>query len=252
MIVNSSLAGIHIIFHEAHGLLAGKIAHQLKEKYRPPHWFETLIAVCEHDDRQLNFDEKKYLSEIGVPMDFTEEKAVVTDMILRMKRVLKSTEKKSLWIKLLISYHLEFIYSDRAKKSKRIQSFLSVAKQDRNVILKHYNTTDDQAREYYELLRFCDRLSLILCKDEAPDAGRVLEINTSIQNRTYFVKKATNGNLTVTPWPFRDSSFELAIEERILKETQFSSSTHFKKVLMKAQPVLKTWTLMQSERSVNA
>lgn len=249
MIVNSSLAGIHIIFHEAHGLLAGKIAHQLKRKYRPPYWIETLTAICEHDDRQLNFDEKNYLSEIGVPLDFTEEKVLVQDIMARMKRVLKSAEKKSLWIKLLISYHLEFIYAGYAPKSKRIKSFLTAQKNERDLILKRYKTSDKDARNYYEFLRFCDRLSLILCNDETPEADRVLEINTSIEERTYFIKKASNGNLNITPWPFRDAKFELAIEERVLKKTQFTSSTHFEKVLMNTEPTFKKWTLNQSDKS---
>ena len=211
MIINKSLLGIHIIFHEAHGLLAGKIANEISEKYRPINWFETLIAVCEHDDRQLNFAEKNYLSEIGLPLDFTEEEFTVRDVMERMQRILKSSENKSLWIKLLIAYHLEFIYAPMQGKSKRITAFFKEQEQMRKTILEEFKISDEKARTYYEFLRFCDRLSLILCKDEAPEAGRLLEINTSIGGKTYFIKKTENDDLIISPWIFREDEFDLSI-----------------------------------------
>lgn len=247
MIVNKSIRGLHIIFHEAHGLLAGKIANKIAAEYRPIHWFETLIAVCEHDDRQLNFNEKDYLSDIGVPLDFTEERSSVKDVMVRMQRILKSAENKSLWVKLLISYHLEFIYSPLKADSKQITEFLANEEKERLNILKLFNISDKRARNYYEFLRFCDRLSLILCKDEAPDANRLLEINTSINGKTYFIKKTENDELIITPWIFSSTEFKLSVEERILKETQFSSSKQFETILMKAIPHFKKWVIKKTE-----
>ena len=212
MIVNKSVLGIHIILHEAHGLLAGKIANIIQPDLRPIHWFETLIAVTEHDDRQLNFKEKDYLSDIGVPLDFTEERSSVNEVMQRMKRILESSENKSLWIKLLISYHLEFIYSDLAEESQQINNFLKEQVTERKAILKHYHLSDKKARSYYEFLRFCDRLSLILCNDETPECERVLEINTSINGDTYFIKKNDEEQLIITPWIFSAAEFELSIE----------------------------------------
>ena len=246
MIVNKSILGLHIIFHEAHGLLAGKIANEINEKYRPIHWFETLIAVCEHDDRQLNFAEKNYLSDIGVPLDFTEEQFSVNDIMSRMERVLKSSENKSLWIKLLISYHLEFIYSDMREKSKRISSLFAKQVLVRKDILEDFKISDAKARNYYEFLRFCDRLSLILCKDETPERGRMLEINTSIDGKTYFIKKTEKEELIISPWIFSADEFELSIEERVLRETQFTSNLQLESVLMSAKPNLKKWKIMKS------
>jgi hypothetical protein len=246
MIVNKSVIGLHIIFHEAHGLLAGKIANEIAAEYRPIHWFETLIAVCEHDDRQLNFDEKDYLSDIGVPLDFTEERSSVKDVITRMQRILKSAANKSLWVKLLISYHLEFIYSDLKAESKRIASFFADEDRARQLILKEFKISDKKARSYYEVMRFCDRLSLILCKDEAPAAERLLEINTSINGETFFIKKAKNGELIITPWIFSNTEFEVSVEERILRETQFTSATQFQTILMESKPQPKKWVLKKA------
>lgn len=247
MIVNKSVLGIHVIFHEAHGLLAGKIANEIEAKYRPINWFETMIAICEHDDRQLNFDEKDYLSDIGVPLDFTEERCSVNDVMKRMQRVLKTAAKKSLWVKLLISYHLEFIYSTLKEESKQITEFLINEKHLRQQILKQFKISDKKARTYYEVLRFCDRLSLILCKNETPDASRLLEINTSINGETFFIKKIENDGLIITPWIFSATEFELCVEERILQETQFTSPKQFESVLMKSKPQSKKWLIMKSK-----
>lgn len=243
MIVNKSIEGIHIIFHEAHGLLAGKIANEIASKYRPIHWFETLIAICEHDDRQLNFSEKDYLSDIGVPLDFTEEKSTISDILMRMKRILKAATNKSMWTNLLISYHLEFIYSHLTADSKQLKIFFVDEKKSRQHVLKQFKISDKKARMYYEFLRFCDRLSLILCKNEVPDANRLLEINTSINGETFFIKKTENNELIITPWIFNSSQFELSVEERILKETRFTSSNQFETVLMQANPNIKKWVI---------
>lgn len=248
MIVNKSLKGLHIIFHEAHGLLAGKIGYEISQEFRTINWFETLIAICEHDDRQLNFKEKNYLSEIGLPLDFTEEEIKVEEVIIRMNRVLKSSSNKSLWVKLLISYHLEFIYSELRENSKQIRKFFIKEEESRQQLLKHFNISDKKGRAIYEYLRFCDRLSLILCKDEAPDAGRLLEINTSINEETYFIKKTKDNEMIISPWIFTSSQFELSIEERVLKETQFTSSKQFEKALLAVQPELKKWIIKKDEQ----
>ncbi len=247
MIVNITKDGLHIIYHAAHGLLAGKIANSILEKYRPLPWFETLVAVTEHDDRQLDFSEKKYLSDIGVPTDFTEEKQTIYQVLKRMRRVINHADTKSSWSRLLISYHLEFLYGQLRNKSKKIDSFFSNEKEQRAIILKAYNTLEEQANKDYQFLRFCDRLSLILCKDETPELGRIIEINTSIDNLEFVIKKSNDERLIIEPWIFKQKSFELNVEERFVRATQFKSSADFEKTLIETKPTLKTWQLTQSD-----
>ncbi len=231
MIVRSSSEGIHIIYQAAHGLLAGKIGQELQIRLRPTLWFETLVAIVEHDDQQLNFKEKRYVSEVGLPMDFTEYDVRVQDSILRAKRVIKQAKSKSLWTALLVSYHLDFLYGSLGKKFKEAERFLRDQQLFRKKVLSHFGISNDRAKAAYDLLRFCDRCSLVLCKDEIPDAGREVEINTSIENETYYLKKSENNELTVAPWCFQKSSFELTVEETVLKTTQFKSQLAFKKYL---------------------
>jgi len=184
MIVTKSKEGFHIINHAAHGLLAGKIATHIKHNLMPKQWFETIIAITEHDDRQLNFDEKNYLSDIGIPLDFTEESSTNIQVLKRMQRVINSVKSKSSWTRLLVSYHLQFLYGKLRSQSKKVDSFLLEERKMRSKILSDYKIDNKKGKAYYEILRFCDRLSLILCKNEVPTRGRKLEINTSIEGHT--------------------------------------------------------------------
>ena len=246
MIVNKTHDGFRIIFHSAHGLLAGKIANELLPSLRPEPWFETLIAVTDHDDRQLNFKEKEYLSGLGMPIDFKDEKPTVYQILKRIKRITKEAKNKSSWTRLLISFHIEFLYGHLLKSSVYLKQFFDEEFKIRKTILKLYKIGDAKAKESYEFLRFCDRLSLILCKDETPELGRLLEINTSINNIRYFVKSNEDDSIIIEPWIFKNSDFDLCIEEQYLRASQFKSQKDFECQLMKVTPSLKHWVLRKN------
>lgn len=246
MIVRKSVHGLHIILHSAHGLLAGKIASQIKHNLRSINWLETVISICEHDDRQLNFKEKDYLSKLGVPLDFTENSDSTAEIVKRMERVIRLAKNKSSWIRLMISYHLEFLYSDLKTKSKKIDFFLKNEENERKLIHNLYNISDIKGREIYQILLFSDRLSLILCKDETPSVGRFLEINKTINNKHYVIERREDDKLTVNPWIFEKDEFELQIEERLIEQVTFKSSKEFEKILMNTSPTLLSWTLIKA------
>ncbi|MFS4446532.1 DUF3891 family protein [Maribacter sp. 2307UL18-2] len=231
MIIRKSEKGLHIVYQASHGLLAGKIAQELKKEYRPKLWLDTLVAVVEHDDHQLDFDEKNYLSDLGMPLDFTEDTVSTTKVLKRAKRVIGQAKSKSLWMALLVSFHLEFLYGHLREESQGAKTFLDDQTKFRNDTMSHLGMGKKEAENAYELLRFCDRCSLILCKDEIPDSGRKIEINTSIENKTYFLLRKENACLTVEPWCFETNEFEVSIEETIIEQTKFKNQEEFKKVL---------------------
>lgn len=249
MIVNQTHDGFRIIFHAAHGLLAGKIANALLPSFRPEPWFETLVAITDHDDRQLNFEEKNYLSVLGVPIDFIDEKQNIYEILKRIKRITREAKNKSSWTRLMISFHIEFLYGALAETSSYLKQFFIEDANERTVILKLYNLSIEQARANYEVLRFCDRLSLILCKDETPALGRLLEINHSIKDKTYFVKQNKEGHITIEPWVFQTNVIELCVEERYLEVAQFKSQKDFETQLMQESPSLKCWKLHKNLKS---
>jgi len=96
-----------------------------------------------------------------------------------------------------------------------------------DLIILHSISKSDFERGYQVLL-FCDRLSLILSQNQIPFAGREIEINKSIDGKTYFVSEDEQGNLNVRPWIFNREQFEVSIPVRRLKITTFKSTSEFK------------------------
>ena len=156
MIERKSSEGLHVIYQAAHGLLAGKIANELKHKFRPPLWLQTLIAVIEHDDQQLNFEEKKYLSALGVPLDFTENNATVKQVVHRGERVIRQARSKSLWTAMLVLYYLDFLYGDIRIKHATAKKILESQDGFRKECRKHSGLTMAKAESFYHILGFCD------------------------------------------------------------------------------------------------
>lgn len=241
MIVNKSSKGLHVIYQASHGLLAGKIAEQVMIKYRPVQWLETLVAVVEHDDQQLGYDEKNYLSKHGMPLDFSEDSVSVSKVLKRAKRVFHHAKGKSLWTALLVSFHLDFLYDSLRGKSIKAKRFLDAQKIFRKETISYFGINESEAASHYQLLRFCDRCSLILCKDEIPDAERKIEINTSLDGKNYFIHRKKNEKLSITPWCFEANSFELSIEETILEQTKFKNQKQLRDVLEASQRNILIW-----------
>lgn len=247
MIVNTTNKGWEIISQYAHGLLAGRIAAQIHPKYRPKQWLETLTAIVEHDDVQADLAMQSCLSDAGLPMDFTLSKPEPqSNVIKRAKGLMKLATNKSRWIALLISCHLDFLYN-KEEAGKEMEAFLQGGKKFRREKVKVFGITEQQLNEYYQIMKFCDRLSLILCKDQVPENGRKLEINNSINDETYYVSKNVEDRLIIEPWCFKDASFDLSVETRYVKQATFSSGAALKKALNKTEATLKDFKFKTSE-----
>lgn len=239
MIVNTTNKGWEIISQYAHGLLAGRIAAQIHPKYRPKQWVETLTAIIEHDDKQIDLDIQSCLSDAGLPMDFTLSKPEPqSSLVNRARGLMELAMNKSRWIALLISCHLDFLYNNK-DAGKEMQVFLKEGLAFRKQTVKKFNINEEKLNEYYQILRFCDRLSLIICKDEVPEKGRRLEINKSINHETYFVSRGEADQLIIDPWCFKEKSFDLSVESRYLEQATFSSGKALKTALDKTEVTLK-------------
>ncbi|WP_121666552.1 DUF3891 family protein [Mesonia aquimarina] len=246
MIVNKKKNGYALIYHTAHGFLASKIAKELNFSVRTQYWEELVLAICAHDDQQLNFAEKKYLSKNGIPLDFTESSDTVWQILKRMKRIFHLVYPKSLYSALLVVYHFNFLYGHLRKKSKLIQDFFLQQKKVEQEVLRIYSLTSEEVKSAYDILRFCDRLSLILCKNEIPTGHRKLEINTSILDKTYYIFKNKKNQITVEPWLFKENKISLSVEQRLVNIATFSNEDSFKSALKQTQPHLVSYSLHQS------
>tara|TARA_R100000935_G_C2770810_1_gene137576 strand:- start:53 stop:790 length:738 start_codon:yes stop_codon:yes gene_type:complete len=241
MIVNLKNEGWEIFSHSSHGLLAGKIANEIQDKYKSKNWVATLAAIIEHDDRQLDFDEKNYLTKLGTPKDFLLENRNVTEIVKRSERLLRQAEEKSTWIAMLIAHHLRFIYSDMAKEKKTISDFLIKLEDKESHYIKSQNLTEKEVDEIYQIVVFADRCSLILCQNAIPTKNRSLEINTSINNKTFWIRQDETLNIKVEPWIFEKENFTVNAEYKLLENNSFSSNNEFQMLLSESPIRFKSW-----------
>jgi len=245
MIVKHCEEGWDIVSHYAHGLLAGKIAQQLQIDLRPKFWLDTLTAIVEHDDHLLDFEEQNYLSENGMPLDFTMSCGTNSETLEHAKRVYENSLQKSHLIALLVGRHLEFLYEGLAEEYAPMKKFLENIKSDRSKQRSIYKISKSDEDHSYDILLFCDRLSLILCQDEIPEVERKLEINSTIKDKTYFINQKDDIYF-IEPWCFEQDIIDVEHEYRILDQPSFDSNTALKKALEAAPIKLRYFKLRKS------
>lgn len=241
MIVRNSSEGWHIIYQAAHGILAGKLANELLVKLRPLRWMETLTAIIEHDDQQLNFEEKSYLNNLGMPVDFTEDHQTEDQVLERARRVLNKAAHKSKWTAMLVSLHIDFLYNRKEYPGEKLKDFFASQEKVRKEYYAYYNIQETEAGEAYDVLRFCDRCSLILCKDEIPAFGRSIEINKTINKKEYMLRQNKDRSITVEPWCFEKKEFDISVEEQLLQKASFKDDAEFHESLLQAETITRSW-----------
>ncbi|HEA30926.1 MAG TPA: DUF3891 family protein [Leeuwenhoekiella sp.] len=239
MIVKQKKEGWEIISHYTHGLLAGKIANQLENDLKGPHWLDVLTAVIEHDDHLLDFDEQNYLTDNGSPMDFTMSSGTPAEMVKHAQGVYSDAMQKSQLVGLLVGRHLSFLYEDLDFKEMRL--FLEKIEKERSNQRKTYNLSKADEDALYNILLFCDRCSLILCQDAIPEVGRKLEINTTIAKNTYFISKTGQDTLKIEPWCFEEEDFTLTLEYRMLAKASYKSNQELEENLENAKVQIRTF-----------
>lgn len=245
MIVKHCEAGWEIVSHYAHGLLSGKIASQLKEEWMPEHWVDVLTGIIEHDDHLLDFEEQDYLTENGTPRDFMMEGGSNAETLEHARRVFSNAMQKSQMIALLTGRHLAFLYEALADEYAPMDEFLQHVDGLRKGQRKIYGLNKKGENHLYDLMLFSDRCSLILCQDNIPAVGRQVEINKTIDNQRYFLKRTDKGSLTVEPWPFQKETFQLDFEFRVLEGPTFKDNIELKEALEGATIKMRSYILKE-------
>lgn len=243
MIVKHCEKGWEIISHYAHGLLSGKIASQLKTEWMPEHWVDVLTGIIEHDDHLPDFEEQDYLTENGTPRDFTMEGGSDKETLKHAKLVFSNAMQKSQMIALLTGRHLEFLYETLAESYPPMNDFLKGIASLRKSQRKLYGMTKKDEDHLYDIMLFSDRCSLILCQDKMPEVGRKLEINKTIGNKRFFIRKGDSDCLHIEPWPFEADTFQLDFEYRILNESTFKDNLSLKKAMEVAEIKMRSYMM---------
>lgn len=223
MIVRPHPKGWKICLHPAHGVLAARLFEQLHDPPEGDLALPSLLAVAEHDDHQLDFNTGDYLTEAGAPVDFTLIATSDKQRSIQSEQLLKEAYRKHAWTYLLIGMHYEYLYAGQ-EVDKRLQLILEDVKGKRKEILHRRSWTADLLDRTYGQLRFCDRLSLLLCGNDIPALGRAVEINDGLGEPAFLTQDPETQLLNIDPWPFALTAFTVSAECFLLTRLSFPSS----------------------------
>ena len=240
MIVNYTKKGWQIVTQRQHGILAALFAAEWKISEHPERWMETLLAIAEHDDAEVELDGQNLLTNSGGPLNFDMKEF---DQAY-YEKLFRLTITKNRYIALLISFHIEFLCRKAAETNTKAKSFLKEQATLRQEWMHELNLKEKEVLRIYDLLEWCDACSLLLCQDLVQPQKRKLEISTGPNNKPYYVQQAGEQKITVTPWPFETEKFVVRFEWRLLNQLQFKSSAEFRKEFLQAEVRETIWEVV--------
>lgn len=228
MIVNYTEAGWQVITQRAHGLLAAQICAHWQARERPERWVETLIATAEHDDAYHEFDQDDLLNANGGPVNYK----MTTFNKAQCDRQLQLAVTKSSWIRLLLGRHIQFVHG----KAPKAQTYMKALKKQEKAWMTDLSVSEKELSEAYELLEFCDALSLLICQGLVQPEQRKIEISKGPDQTAYQLFAQKEGQLVITPWPFEPVTFQISYESRTLNRLTFEDVEEFKKAVFSTEP----------------
>lgn len=237
MIVNYKDTGWEIITQRAHGIVAAQVAMNWKEKDRPKRWLETLLAIAEHDDAEVELEKDDLVTETGGPVNFAMKKFE----LLHCQHQEKLTISKSRYIALLASMHMEFLYRKEAHENKEAHAFLAQQNKLRAAWRKDLGISEAEAKKIYYLLEWCDAFSLILCRQQVQPECRAIEISTGPDGVVYNLTQAEDGKLNIDPWPFEPDQFTIYYDSRNISQLKFTDAAEFRDAFLKAPVEEVVW-----------
>jgi hypothetical protein len=242
MIVTSHTKGWKITTQRSHGLLAALLANQYNIDLPNEIFVPTLIAIAEHDDGVAETLASKNLTDAGAPRHFLVDNGSTKTDLKQYVNVMELASAKSELNALLTAMHLDFIFNNRVKgEDKVLDAFLKQLGKDRKVMLKNTALDEDFAAHLYRFVEWCDAFSLLICMDKIQPEGRKMEISESpdgVMSQAFYKK---DNVITVEPWPFKNDTFKVFYEYKVVEQLQFKSIEAFNEVYKKTPVARKVF-----------
>ncbi|WP_310393745.1 DUF3891 family protein [Hymenobacter sp.] len=244
MIVNSTPAGWQVIYQQAHALLAAQAAWHWPPLGPPDQFVGLLAAIAQHDDEQDDWHGRgghHGLTPAGAPASFVQKEF----SLVQAQSVLAAARFQGRWRSLLTSQHLSALYGALRGQTKELDAFLDELAARQNEWRKALKINKKEAHQAYALLHWCDRLSLILCRQEIPEMGRAVEIYRGPDGPTHTLAQPGGpGQLVViAPWPFRVKEVAVSVEASVLAQLQFADDAALAAALRAAPVETLRWEL---------
>lgn len=241
MIVNYTKEGWEIITQRAHGILAAQLGMNWKLKERPERWMETLLAIAEHDDAEVELEEDDLLTGQGGPLNF----AMKSFDLQHCERLSRFSITKSRYIALLSSMHMEFLYKKEEKKNSEAREFLKKQRLLQEEWLRELKLKKEDVEKTYSFLEWCDAFSLLICQKQLQPEKRSIEISQGPDGNQYQLYQVDDKKLTINPWPFELSAFTVYYESRLISQLQFKDSAEFRDAFHKAKVSEIVWEIVK-------
>ncbi|HVG11716.1 MAG TPA: DUF3891 family protein [Flavisolibacter sp.] len=239
MIVNYKQEGWEVITQRAHGIVAAQLAAQWKAAHRPQRWLETILAIAEHDDAENELDGEILITDAGGPLNF----AMKNFDLEKCRKLASLTITKSRYIALLSSMHMTFLYEKDGASDPKAKAFLKEQAALQSQWRSELSLSKEESLRIYDLMEWCDALSLLICKGDMQPEERRLEISTGPDKKKYFLVQTGEDVLAIDPWPFEGKEFSVNFEYRTLSQVQFRSSADFRALFITSTPSEKKWRL---------
>ncbi|RYY18752.1 MAG: DUF3891 family protein [Cytophagaceae bacterium] len=249
MIVNPAPTGWQVIYQQAHALLAMQLAWAWPPFLPADRWVGLLAATAQHDDEQAAWHGRgghHGLTPAGAPANFTQQ----AFSLEQANGVLHAARFQGRWRSLLTSLHLSTLYEPLRGRQAGTTAWLDELRASQAGWLKELHLTPKQAQQAYDLLHWCDRLSLILCRQELPEMGREVEIygnplSGGGHRAAHFVRQPAGPGtpVVVQPWPFALPTLRVSVEARQLSQLQFGDDAELAQALRRAPVETLSWEL---------
>ena len=243
MIVNSTPAGWQIIYQQAHALLAAQLAWHWPPLGPPDQFVGLLAAIAQHDDEQEAWRGRgghHGLTPAGAPANFTQQEFSLE----QARGVLAAARFQGRWRSLLTSLHLSLLYEGLRGQKKETDAFLDELLASQEQWRKALKISKKEAQQAYDLLHWCDRLSLILCRQEIPEMGRSVEIYHGPDGTTHtLAQPEAGGPVVISPWPFQAKELAVSVEAGVLTQLQFKDDAGLAAALRAAPIETLRWEL---------
>ena len=230
--------GWEIIYHRAHALLAAQIAALWNQTKSPQRITDTIAAISHHDDLEKEW-EKNQLTEAGAPKAFTQEEEPTAE---KLTKHIEEALYRGRWVALLTSMHTCFLH--QGSDSNDIVRFIKEQEKLQKQWCKELGISQEEAQSSYDFMKWCDRLSLILCQNKIPSNQRKLEINDSPNGEKHYILESHN-SITVIPWCFDKDKIKIYVETSFLSQIEFKDNDEIIKALQDAPRQYKEWILQK-------
>ncbi len=238
MIVNQAESGWDIIFQRAHAILAAQIAMHWNVDARPQPWAELVAAIADHDDGQRDWQGENHLTDAGAPLNFM----LKPPDIVQAKQMVDNARYRSRWTALLTSMHTTALYESWRGTDKELDKFLDEQQNYQHALARSLEVPIQKARGTYQLMYFCDALSLILCKDQIPPDGLHLEVTQLPSEEIAEIYAEKDGLFGLQPWPWEEEEITLSVEIYHLSQLSFKNDQELYKAFNTADVSVKEWS----------